>query len=584
MAKIFISFLGTSRYVACNYYSENQLNEKCSNVRFVQEATIKLHASDFDKFIILLTKEARKANWESKPANDSSGIGLHDRLKSIVPDHNKIEGIDIPDCVKKEELWDIFNIIFEKVDNGDELVIDVTHGFRMLPMLSIVVINYLKVLKDVKIRGIYYGALEALCKPGELESIRSEERNVPILDLISFSEIQDWSHAAQNLVKYGITKPLDLLVSKKLSPILSQTKGGDSAASQLRNMIKSLTQAYQMISAVRGNKLYTSDKLFDRKYSNTDSLEDSMIYPLIPMSEYLKNHYNMLAMCNDPIERIFKAVDLCIEYEWWQEGFTLLQENVINFVLRKLYKDDPEKGNNWLFNHNKREFVSAVLCQIFKNIGYTSWREAVRQDYLLALRIYNLKLCGQLAKEFYSLTSYRNDMNHGGFKEDPKSQEALSKGLKKLNSRLQEIVAESQQHATEEDTAVSEGYHNVVLVNFSNHLYNQWCADQKLKAGKICNKVIDLAFPMIDPKLTVAGLTKKADEYVEKILSLFPNHTDPRTVHVMGEQTFCYLIIRKLQQKYVVCIASTTERNNTEHNGLKQSIFKFVEFRPYPCI
>ena len=54
------------------------------------------------------------------------------------------------------------------------------------------------------------------------------------------------------------------------------------------------------------------------------------------------------------------------------------------------------------------------------------------------------------------------------------------------------------------------------------------------------------------------------------------------TVHIMGELTFVYAIVSKLKQSGIECYASTSERNVVENNnGLKTSIFKFVNFRRY---
>src|SRR5580658_7941970 len=41
--------------------------------------------------------------------------------------------VDIPDGRSPEEFWDIFNVVAEVVPNGEEVILDITHGFRSLP-------------------------------------------------------------------------------------------------------------------------------------------------------------------------------------------------------------------------------------------------------------------------------------------------------------------------------------------------------------------------------------------------------------------------------------------------------------------
>lgn len=51
----------------------------------------------------------------------------------------------------------------------------------------------------------------------------------------------------------------------------------------------------------------------------------------------------------------------------------------------------------------------------------------------------------------------------------------------------------------------------------------------------------------------------------------------------MGEVTFCYAVITRLQSLGIPCIASTTRRQITEAaDGVKEVHFDFETFREYP--
>ncbi len=45
--KVFISFLGINNYVPCNYFVETDPTQKVNNIKYVQEAIIKLFCADF---------------------------------------------------------------------------------------------------------------------------------------------------------------------------------------------------------------------------------------------------------------------------------------------------------------------------------------------------------------------------------------------------------------------------------------------------------------------------------------------------------------------------------------------------------
>ena len=87
---------------------------------------------------------------------------------------------DIKDGKDTDEIWEIFDVIYNEINDGDELFLDITHAFRYLPMLLTVLINYSKFLKKITVKSITYGNFMA---EGDLK---------PIMDLTSISVLQDY--------------------------------------------------------------------------------------------------------------------------------------------------------------------------------------------------------------------------------------------------------------------------------------------------------------------------------------------------------------------------------------------------------
>ena len=113
-----------------------------------------------------------------------------------------------------------------------------------------------------------------------------------------------------------------------------------------------------------------------------------------------------------------------------------------------------------------------------------------------------------------------------------------------------------------------------MFLNLSNHPSSNWTESQLAAAG---GKVVDLAFPQVDPDGDETYIEQLANDYYNKINAM-PNI---ETVHIMGEMNFTYSLVNKLKANGIKCVASTTKRETVEENGMKISKFNFVRFREY---
>ena len=273
--KVFISFLGTNNYTPCNYYTAN--GSFVNNIKYVQEATMNEFCNDYDAFVFFLTNEAKEKNWIGES-------GLNNRLKNY---GDKIIVKDIPSGFNLTEIWEIFDIVYKEINENDVLVFDITHAFRSLPMLGMVLINYLKAVKNVEINGVYYGAFEALGPQYLVKEMPVEERNVEILDLIGFSLLQEWTIAANNFYEFGNVEKLSDLVNKQIKPILAESKGKDADANLLRSFIKPLPDIFSDIATVRAFELYKSDRYntIKKALKEIDSTNMPQLKPLLKKIE-----------------------------------------------------------------------------------------------------------------------------------------------------------------------------------------------------------------------------------------------------------------------------------------------------------
>lgn len=115
-----------------------------------------------------------------------------------------------------------------------------------------------------------------------------------------------------------------------------------------------------------------------------------------------------------------------------------------------------------------------------------------------------------------------------------------------------------------------------MLINLSNHSFEQWPKEQLDMANKLYSEVVDLPFPKIDPQATTDEIRLIVESYEIKV-----RKADPQAVHIMGEMTFTYMFVKQMERIGISCVASTTDRLAVEKEGVKTSIFKFVQFRNY---
>ena len=150
----------------------------------------------------------------------------------------KVSLTTIPFGRNQQEQITILQKMADLVETGDTVTIDISHGFRILPMIGLVSALFLTQLKEVTISGLYYGALEM-----------TENDCTPVVSLDGLLNISQWLNAIsafQHSGNYGVFSPL--LNDSNTSQLLSQ-------AAFLEKVIE--------ISQARGN-LRKARKQFDQ--------------------------------------------------------------------------------------------------------------------------------------------------------------------------------------------------------------------------------------------------------------------------------------------------------------------------------
>lgn len=120
------------------------------------------------------------------------------------------------------------------------------------------------------------------------------------------------------------------------------------------------------------------------------------------------------------------------------------------------------------------------------------------------------------------------------------------------------------------------------FVNLSNHHSTKWNKGQ-LDAANLLGDIVDIPFPVVDEEADESQIQTLVHEYLQKIHLETEGCSQAKvTIHIMGEMTFTYAMVKALQNEGYTCVASTTKRIVEEHgDGTKTVKFEFCRFRRY---
>lgn len=574
---IFLSFLGTNNYVNCNYFPEGKPEQMVENVQYVQEALLKILGADLseqDSCYFFLTSLAHKCNWlnngqfnpKTKRYN-APNIGLRQRLQEMKQQGTlkaKVFPKRIPEGFSTEEIWTIFEEVFSCLKKGDRIIIDITHAFRSLPMLGMVLISYAKALRGIEVQGIFYGAFEKLGPASEVRQLPLNQRNAPILDLTTFSELQDWTAAAFDFVQYGNPQRWNALTSAGLEKI-KMGAGSVPANKNLKVINEKMQELAGLINANRGRELHHfSFSDFKNALANF-SAQENLLKPLNAIIDEVKEKLAPFDD-NDPL-RWLEQVNWCRKHQLWQQGITQLQEGFLTWLCN--YFEERKIAEPGFFSWTKtepRNLLSSALNVAFRKKPESEWNGMLLKNIQISRRVLQFAVIRETAEDYSKLGNIRNDINHSGYTENTKAakfEELLNRYYSLLLNRLKE----NYNHYQEQGGG---------LINLSNHPSQNWPDNQKVTAQSLFGKVEDLPFPPIDPKADAESLQATVRDFFDQIVV-----RQPAAVHLMGEMTFTFALVNLLKDAGIPCVASTTERIVTEEDGKKIVQFQFIQFREY---
>ncbi|MBB6177937.1 CRISPR-associated Csx2 family protein [Anoxybacillus tengchongensis] len=379
-----LTFLGANDYRETTY----RFRERVHTAKFF--LSVLIQELQPDEIYVFMTDGAREKNEAP----------LFDELKQYGVDEKKVHAVRIPDGQTEEDLWNIFSILADQVHENDSIVLDITHGFRTLPLVGTISLQYLKFVKQVHIAGVYYGAFEAR----KTEHINGQEVVVaPTFDLTPFvHHLPEWQRAANELMAFGDAKTLGSL----LESLHNQLRKQNIAVNELKrfgNYVNDIS-AYLRTGRI---------KSFTQLFSKSESIlqQEQLLKEIeqfVPPVRYIFHQLVNYVQCIAPKQsRLHTYYDLAIWYgdhHLLSHCFIMLREMIVSLILERVLDEIGPMPD-------EREFRYDPIRKKGERLLITLLKQQEKK------KLHN-PLLKELAEKLHRLTNYRNDLGHFSFRTD----------------------------------------------------------------------------------------------------------------------------------------------------------------------
>lgn len=399
--KVFISFLGTNNYVNCCYSVDETYP-----VRFVQEALIRDICSDWtqnDQIYIFCTEDAEKSNWvdggQKKPIEEIDKVGLNTRLTALnlnVPFKN----VPIKEGFSEDDIWAIFDTVYGKLLTGDEIYFDVTHVFRSIPLFSIVLFNYSRLMKGTNIVAIKYGAFEKLGSAFEVRQKPLEKRGVaPILDLTNIARLQEYNEMASGLINFGKTKKLS-----------SKLKTYEPDNRTIENLCQSVTELDEFIATNQLSEI-RNGKFIAKFRCNVKSGSKNQPKPIKEILNKIKTETEEFVATKDN-QNIEAAIKWAKEHEMLAQAYSLAEEYIVLRIAEFFAALNPFGKDNKA-RKQFREFISLVLGLPEEVIRTKDFHGVLFGKDEIIMQLWDNSAIQTIRPEYEQIRKRRNSIIHG---------------------------------------------------------------------------------------------------------------------------------------------------------------------------
>lgn len=408
MARKLIAFLGNRVYDPTTYQWQGQP----VSTSFFAQALCQFF-SPIDTLYVFVTKEAKE-------------ITLPALQKLLANSQTTITPIDIPTGKDETGLWQIFQSCASVLEDGDEVIFDITHGFRSIPLLAFLASVYVRSIKNVELIGIYYGAYEA----------KSEAGITPVFDLTSFVRLLDWTVAVSHFNETGDARQLSTLLINTEKEI--QTQALPDAPNSLQSLANLLDQLSSGLRVNRPIEVMQKAAGLDQKVKQARTEIERWAPPFALLLDEVNQKFGQFAQSRpwqsdhyqQNLTRTLAMIEWYVENRQYLQAYTVAREWVVTLVAVEVNADPL---------HQRRDIEDLLGTQLAmkrrgrRRVSYRGGGRRWEENFnSLPKKGYIINVWGKLSNE-------RNDLAHAGMSRRPTSSQDIEKNAQRLPGLLQKL-------------------------------------------------------------------------------------------------------------------------------------------------
>jgi len=366
-----------SRYDPATYLWADGRNDRryCSNLFPV--ALCHLLEKPPDRVAVLATKEALSECNELLTRGIRAALGRDPEFKRVPP------------VQTEDDILQTFDIVRGTVRPGDNVILDITHGFRSLPFVYLAALSLAGLLDDVDIEAVYYGAYDLSTGAGE----SGVARKVPVIDLTPMLGLFRWGYALHLFRETGDLRVVAQLL-QDLNETMYKSQRGFETFSKAKGQVAKVAEALALglpleSGETAGKALDTLNEL--RRVDNrivrtaTQALE-----PVVDDLECIA-----LSMCRSDVtlgrqelERELRVIERYVRHKQEPTALLITREWLVNRVLLDTY---PHGAERWLGRDVREECARrlnalAWRCELLSKSKLSSaWAPTEEQKRIASL-------------------------------------------------------------------------------------------------------------------------------------------------------------------------------------------------------
>ncbi|RMD73457.1 MAG: TIGR02221 family CRISPR-associated protein, partial [Chloroflexi bacterium] len=317
-----------------------------------------------------------------------------------------IQAVRIPDGRDDAELWQIFQAVVEIIEPNEAVVFDITHGFRSLPFLSFLAAAYLRKVKAIQLKHVFFGNFE-------MRDQSVTPHRTPVLDLTNFVELLDWMVGADLFVRFGDARDLATLLHtqhNRVKPDPKTASKDEMAAwnnSPIKATAENLTKVSKALRVVRpADAMHASAQIMQQLPAVEHEI-GTLAVPFTPLAQQIIDNFRPIALDEteqvDPLRILQTELNLVGWYLDRSQVFqavALAREWLVSWVMVQLGKSD-------ILEKAERQLVEQMLgAAVQAQRGGTGAEIPVDLNAIPSLK--------EVIDLYNDLGDLRNDLMHAG--------------------------------------------------------------------------------------------------------------------------------------------------------------------------